>query len=70
MDSESWNNPHVQSAATQIAEQVVSGQPNPQISGAHNLSDDQRAMAFYLGRSLARISRMVKEEIEYRRLIN
>ena len=70
MDNESWNNPHVQSAAKQIAEQVVSGQPNPQISGGSNLSDDQRAMAFYLGRSLARISRMVRDEIEYRRLIN
>jgi hypothetical protein len=60
MMPESWNNPHVQEAATQIAKQIIQGQPNPQISDAHNLNNDQRAMAFYIGRSLVRISRMVK----------
>jgi len=73
MDNESWNNPQVWRATEQLASQMIGADPDgdpPQISGGSNLSDDQRALAFYLARSMARISRMVRDEIEYRRLIN
>ena len=78
MDSAKWNSPAVWQAVRELVPQMLADRPGPSrivplyrmwrsISDI-DLSDNERALAWYLARSFIRISAMVQEEIAYTRL--
>ena len=66
---EKWNNPKVWRAIREIVPEMMANVPEPEISDA-TMSDDERAMAYYIARSFVRIVPMVVDEIDYMRLIS
>ena len=67
MNSANWNSPAVWQAVRELVPQMLADSPSPSISDV-DLSDNDRALAWYLARSFIRISAMVQEEIAYTRL--
>ena len=66
---EKWNNPKVWRAIREIVPEMMANVPEPEISDA-TMSDDERAMAYYIARTIVRIVPMVADEIAYMRLVN
>jgi hypothetical protein len=66
---EKWNNPKVRRAVEEIVPAMMANVDEPEISDA-TMSDDERAMAYYIARSFVRIVPMVVDEIDYMRLIS
>jgi hypothetical protein len=64
-----WNNPKVRRAVEEIVPAMMANVDEPEISDA-TMSDDERAMAYYIARSFVRIVPMVVDEIDYMRLIS
>ena len=64
-----WNNPKVRRAVEEIVPAMMANVDEPEISDA-TMSDDERAMAYYVARSFVRIAPMVVDEIDYMRLIS
>ena len=64
-----WNNPKVRRAIEEIVPEMMANVDEPEISDA-TMSDDERAMAYYIARSFVRIVPMVVDEIDYMRLIS
>jgi hypothetical protein len=64
-----WNNPKVRRAVEEIVPEMMANVDEPEISDA-TMSDDERAMAYYIARSFVRIVPMVVDEIDYMRLIS
>ena len=69
MNASNWNASPVWRAVKELLPQMVADESEPQISDVA-ISDDDRALAYYLARSFIRISAMVQDEIAYDRLIN
>jgi len=80
MNSANWNSPSVWQAVRELVPQLLADSPGPagiarlysawkSISDI-DLSDNDRALAWYLARSFIRISAMVQEKIAYTRLIS
>ena len=66
---EKWNNPKVRRAVEEIVPAMMANVPEPEISDA-TMSDDARAMAYYIARTIVRIVPMVADDIAFMRLVN
>lgn len=64
--NDSWNDPRIWDAATQLIPQIMEGHPMPSIARA-TLTNNELALAHYLAHALHKITNMTIAELEIMR---
>ena len=68
MDNANWADPRILSAAANMAHRIQAGDSSPAVDD-DDMDDNERALAHYLGRTMAKLSQLVQNEILCARLL-